>query len=338
LMKLFNRPYSAIQYKASSLGLCSNRKWTVDQIVLLKHLYSNGTKQELESVIGKPFRAIMDKANRLKICREPVWTERDLQQLEDLYPFHSNIYLSAIFGKTKDAIKYKANSLGIVKDRESLRQINSESFRKYMLDENYFENIDTPDKAYILGFLLGDGNISKGGFRLSIHIHQQDREVLEYVKYQLKTDASIRKDMNRGVMIILYVSSYKLVKDLAKFGMVPQKTHIVKLPKIDQNLYSHLIRGLFDADGCISVRDRKDTRSAKACTCTIRGNGEALEKVSKVVFEQTGVFREVHNYDGCSRYHLSGRYQITKFAQWLYQDAPFCLSRKYNKFIEAGLL
>ena len=33
----------------------------------------------------------------------------------------------------------------------------SESLRKYSLDETYFDNIDSPNKAYILGFLYADG-------------------------------------------------------------------------------------------------------------------------------------------------------------------------------------
>ena len=312
--------------------------WKEEEINLLAKEYPTGKKQDLMRLFNRPFQSIMDKANRLKIFREPVWTQQDEQRLKELYPFHSNTYLSDLFEKSRDALKYKANKLGIIKHKESLQKVNSESLRKYTLDENYFANIDTPDKAYILGFLLGDGNIAKNRFRLTVHIHQQDREVLDYITHQLKTDTPIRSDSGRETMLNWYVASYKLITDLSKWGMVPKKAHIVKLPEIDSSLYPHLIRGLFDADGCISIGDRKDSCSSKVYNCTIRGNGEALEKVSRVVFEQTGVFREVHNYDGCSRYHLSGRYQIEKFAHWLYKDAPFYLSRKYNKFIEADLL
>lgn len=64
-------------------------------------------------------------------------------------------------GRTRLSVRHKANQFGLAREKESLRRINSDALRKYTVDEGYFENIDTPDKAYILGFLLGDGNIEK---------------------------------------------------------------------------------------------------------------------------------------------------------------------------------
>ena len=52
----------------------------------------------------------------------------------------------------------------VIKDRLKRNNIsirsNSESHRKYSLDENYFDIIDTPNKAYILGFICADGCVS----------------------------------------------------------------------------------------------------------------------------------------------------------------------------------
>ena len=270
-----------------------------------------------------------------------LWTEKDEQQLRELYPFHSNVHLSTLLGRTRQAVRKKANKLGLVKDKESLRRINSDALRKYIVDEDYFESIDTPDKAYILGFLLGDGNIDKKFFRLSIKIHKRDREVLEYIKRQLKSDAPISESRTRETMICLRISSYKLISDLSKCNMVPKKAHIVRLPEIRDELYSHLIRGLFDADGSISTglaKNKHGIYKINTCSCNIRGNGEALEKVREVICDQVGISQKVYKYDGTSNYQLGGRPRITKFAKWLYADAPFCLSRKYNKFIESGLL
>jgi hypothetical protein len=261
-----------------------------------------------------------------------LWTEEDEQQLKKIYPFHSNVYLSDLLGRTRQSVRRKANRLGLVKEKESLRRINSDALRKYTVDESYFESIDAPDKAYILGFLLGDGNVDKDFFRLTIHIHERDQEVLDYIKEQLKSSSPIaRNSQSRKEMIVLRISSYKLINDLAKWGMVPKKAHILKIPEIREDLYSHLIRGLFDADGSVSLGFNK-------ARCNIRGNGDALWAVSEVVTRQAGVCQMVHKYDGSSIYELQGRTKVSKFAQWLYQDAPFFLSRKYDKFVEAGLL
>jgi hypothetical protein len=329
LIKLFSRTYSSIHHKASSLGLRNDRGWTSEQTDLLKSLYPIATKREIEKELGKTYQAIMDKAHEIGIYKEPTWTAADEQELRKLYPFHSNVYLSELLGRTRQSVRRKANRLGLVKEKESLRRINSESLRKYTLDEDYFENVDTSDKAYILGFLLGDGNVDKDFFRLSVQIHERDREVLEYIKAQLKSDAPIKK--TREHMITLRVSSYKLITDLVKWNMISKKAHILKIPEIREDLYSHLIRGLFDADGSISQGLNKGR-------CNIRGNGDALWAVSEVVTRQTGVCQMVHKYDGSSIYELQGRTKVSKFAQWLYQDALFYLSRKHSKFAEAGLL
>jgi hypothetical protein len=261
-----------------------------------------------------------------------LWTEEQTQLLKELYTSRSNSELSSVFNKSAIAVRKKGNKLGLFKDKESLRRINSECKCKYTVDESYFERIDSPDKAYILGFLLGDGNIDKDFFRLTVHIHERDREVLEYIKEQLKSNSPIAQNsQNRKEMIVLRMSSYKLIKDLALWGMVPKKAHILKIPEIREDLYSHLIRGLFDADGSVSQGFNK-------VRCNIRGNGDALWAVSEVVTRQAGVCQVVHKYDGSSIYELQGRTKVSKFAQWLYKDAPFFLSRKYDKFVEASLL
>jgi hypothetical protein len=258
-----------------------------------------------------------------------LWTDGQTQLLRDLYPFHSNTELSLVFSKSAIAVRKKGNKLGLFKDKESLRRINSESLRKYTMDENYFEDIDTPDKAYILGFLLGDGNVDKNFFRLSIHIHERDREVLEYIKEQLKTDAPIRR--TRETMISLRISSYKLIMDLSKWHMIPQKAHVLEMPDLKEDLQPHLVRGLFDADGSVSGQ--------RYCRINIRGNGKALEKVNQIVDKQARISnRKVCKYDGTSIWSINNQEQVSKFAQWLYKDATFFLTRKYDKFIEAGLL
>lgn len=48
----------------------------------------------------------------------------------------------------------------------------------------YFDNIDTPEKAYLLGFLFSDGYIAKTTYGVSIGLalQLQDKYILEYIK------------------------------------------------------------------------------------------------------------------------------------------------------------
>ena len=45
-------------------------------------------------------------------------------------------------------------------------------------DENMFNKIDTPEKAYILGFILADGAIDDRAIELSVSL--SDKEILYY--------------------------------------------------------------------------------------------------------------------------------------------------------------
>lgn len=55
--------------------------------------------------------------------------------------------------------------------------------RKYTLNENYFDIIDTPNKAYILGFLYADGSNTESKCTISMSLQEEDGYILEkYVK------------------------------------------------------------------------------------------------------------------------------------------------------------
>ena len=62
--------------------------------------------------------------------------------------------------------------------------------RKYSLNEDYFENINSNNKAYILGFIYADGSIY--GNYLSIRVSAKDVEILNYIKFELGYGGNIR--------------------------------------------------------------------------------------------------------------------------------------------------
>lgn len=58
-------------------------------------------------------------------------------------------------------------------------------------DENYFENIDNPNKAYLLGFITADGAVV--GNSCSIEIHEKDKDLIYFAKQEINPRASITK-------------------------------------------------------------------------------------------------------------------------------------------------
>lgn len=63
---------------------------------------------------------------------------------------------------------------------------------KYIENEHYFSVIDSPSKAYILGFIAADGSLVKSStgnsYYLTITIKYEDRSVLDFIQKELNSN------------------------------------------------------------------------------------------------------------------------------------------------------
>ena len=59
--------------------------------------------------------------------------------------------------------------------------------RSKSLNENYFNVIDTPNKAYVLGWIVSDGYVSKNKLVFGL----KDLEILEFIKKELDSNHKI---------------------------------------------------------------------------------------------------------------------------------------------------
>lgn len=135
------------------------------------------------------------------------------------------------------------------------------SNRKYKLNESYFENIDSPEKAYWLGFIAADGCIyqtGSGSKVLSFNINSRDKNHLEKFLQAIKSTAKIKIISGSGFgemteIASLQINSKKIVEDLNKFGIIQKKSLILDKPNIEEKYLFDWIRGYFDGDGSITV-------------------------------------------------------------------------------------
>lgn len=129
-------------------------------------------------------------------------------------------------------------------------------------NENYFDIIDTPQKAYFLGLLYADGCIShttrtSGSicYIMAIALQEDDKYVLEKFRIEMERPNNllfIRGNDHRKAKFCFTVSGEKIHHDLEKHGCVERKSLILQFPTtVPEELMSHFIRGYFDGDGCI---------------------------------------------------------------------------------------
>ena len=130
---------------------------------------------------------------------------------------------------------------------------------------NELSVIDTQEKAYLLGFLYGDGTISRyaeknGKIRhqTKISIQIGDSDLIKDLKknfpfFTLGEFDYSKYNENSVKQISISSHSKKVFDDLMLNGLYPRKSYEnkdkLRLPDIDDKLISHFIRGFFDADG-----------------------------------------------------------------------------------------
>jgi hypothetical protein len=129
-------------------------------------------------------------------------------------------------------------------------------------DDNFFETIDTPEKAWVLGWMLSDGCVT-GRNNIAIALHVKDRDVLEKLRKILKLKVSIKGD-GRNCCYVSWKNK-KMFEDLCVQGVVPRKSSTVEVPEIRGDLKRHVLRGIFEGDGCWTGGDISIVGSHAVC-------------------------------------------------------------------------
>lgn len=218
--------------------------------------------------------------------------------------------------------------------------------RKYNLNEHYFDVIDTPNKAYILGFLYADGNNGLDKSTISICLQEEDKEILERMRIELDSekplvflDKSNKHDLGYTYknQYGLYMFSKHMCNMLCEKGVVPNKSLIATFPNFLSNkLLPHFIRGVYDGDGSV-YRTIKNNKNHAVCV-TITATELFCEELKRICKEQLNIEAKIYDascHNGITKvFTLSGRRLSKTFLDWIYNDADLLLKRKYNRYID----
>ncbi len=211
--------------------------------------------------------------------------------------------------------------------------------RKYDLDDYYFDNINTQEKAYFLGYLYADGNVSKKRNELILNLNKKDKNILLKFKRLLSSNRPLseRKKTNQFVLLI---NSPQIKKSLIKYGCIPCKSNILTYPSfLKPELENHFIRGYFDGDGWFkqvkSYLSKKNVLSKKGVAGIISSKNFCLEFVNKL--EKMGISAKFDKKDYANGrvrvVNICGNRNVIKFMDWIYKNSTIHLDRKYKKYI-----
>lgn len=118
--------------------------------------------------------------------------------------------------------------------------------RKFDVDDRYFKEINTSDKAYWLGFLWGDGYISMGCNIVGISLSLKDKYHLEKFKKAIKYDGEIKvytckSGYSKGADYCrIAFTSRDMISDLKNLGFLENKS-LIMLPPKENNIPKELM-------------------------------------------------------------------------------------------------
>lgn len=152
-------------------------------------------------------------------------------------------------------------------------KITRKNGKQAILNHNYFSIIDTPNKAYWLGFLTADGSITwkNNSACIAFSLSSEDKYILDLFLKDVESDLSVRTyKRTDGFMKKGYgyreeskvaLHSKIMARDLERFNVIPNKSLLLsEIPEINENLLRHYIRGFFDGNGSITHNLSKDKK------------------------------------------------------------------------------
>lgn len=211
---------------------------------------------------------------------------------------------------------------------------NSTIYRKYNLNQSFFDNIDSEEKAYWLGFLYADGYINKNNQSLELGLAEIDRKHIEKFASSINSDYPIYGKVTKikdkeFKSYRIDIHSVYMVTSLIKLGCVSNKSLIIEYPSFIKNsiFEKDFIRGIFDGDGSISVSKNGGSKIA-----FFSGHEKFLFDIKSRILHLTGIEMQLKKEKTCYALRSSKNKEMKIILDAMYKDASIYLDRKYEKY------
>jgi len=112
------RSLEAVRHKAGTIGLKKEiyRRWSSQEITLLKKLYPDNNLRDIASELGRTVYAVASRLCNLRLSIKPrVWSKRELNLLKRLYPSRTAQQIADRIGRSAQATKMRIVKLGLKK-------------------------------------------------------------------------------------------------------------------------------------------------------------------------------------------------------------------------------
>lgn len=278
----------------------------------------------------KTISKILKKNGKILTGKRLKYTLDDENKICDLYnKGYTQLEILNMF----DNINSEATIYNILsKYNVPKRNVGSKSAIK---KHNYFNNINTEEKAYFLGLLMADGCVldSNKGKVINLGLKLSDKYLIDkfakaigfngklYIEDKNKKSSRSTFNSSDGFVSIRFVSK-AMFNDLSKYGIIPRKTGKEYISSnIPKEFISHFIRGCFDGDG-----------SAFISSGYFRIAYYGSHKICQNILDIMGFKSKVYDKETVSFFSIQKKEYVEKFYNYIYKDATIYMHRKRNLF------
>lgn len=265
------------------------------------------------------------------------WTKEEDELLIENYTSKTiEELLTLLPRRGKQSIYGRAHKLGL---------------KYHTYNENYFNTIDSPTKAYWLGFLYTDGYVSTK-YRWGVELSLKDIHHLELLNEDLESNITIRTRTRKSDRLKEIASDYtikneysscmlafknkQMYESLVSKGVLPNKSQLLKFPTIEQvpiEFIPDFIRGIFDGDGSYSIS--KNGKYKAYCVGLVCASYDFLTDLQKVLDENNMKFNLHKTRNNLWVLRSGKKKTIVDFFNYVYYSEDCrSLKRKKEKSIE----
>jgi intein-encoded DNA endonuclease-like protein len=226
--------------------------------------------------------------------------------------------------------------------------INTRLKNRYTLNEDYFSVIDSEEKAYILGFLYADGYVDNDNY-IVFSLTERDGYMVQLIADKIEFTGEVKTYQKGGSYenskpkCVLSFSSEKMASDLRAIGLYPNKsTSMENIPKIEERLYRHFVRGYFDGDGSITTSLHSSCHIVRGKTKVYQYPMHVMTMISTLAFLKNMVSKmpiTLYSYTQSKSnkmfyFRCQANKEIPVLFKYLYDDSTMYLKRKFNKWVK----
>lgn len=315
------------------------REWKEEQVLDIVNGYKDG---KTISYLSKKYKAHtytitnLLRENGIDTSNKRNLTSEEIDTIVSMYLEGNSVTdIRDVIHCRVTTVTEILNSRGIQTSKRDKPAINKNA------NIGSFTTIDSSIKAYYIGLILADGSVGydsrtrKDGSSNRapwLKLEMIDIDAIEKFSSFLNLSTPIKENVREGNNITYSnsINSTKIVEDLERFGIVPNKTYVTPKPIIEDipdEYIRDFLRGLYDGDGSIGLYNN---RVSLALTNYSKSFLEEVQRliVSRVPIKSKRVKETRSIYKG-SAYKLTFTDSYAKdIIEYMYKDASISLDRK----------